>query len=136
MRPHLVIGSAPVFNDHFGLHPGAEPLHGEAFVPEFAVDALDHAVLPGLAGIDQGNFEPLIRHPAQERLGDKLRTVVRTQLMRRPAFADQARQDFDHPIRPDASGNVNGKALSGVAPANPPRRATACARSVFFRARS
>ena len=98
MRAHLVVSSTPILDDHLGFRPGAKPLHGETFVPEFAVEALDHAILPGLAGINQGNLETLIRHPALERLGDKLRTVVRTQMMRRPAFADQARQDFDHPI--------------------------------------
>ena len=98
MRPHLVVSPAPILDDHLGFHPGAEPLHGEAFVPEFAVEAFDHPVLPGLAGIDEGNFKSLVRHPAQERLGDKLRTVVRTQVMRRAAFADEARQDFDHPV--------------------------------------
>ena len=64
----------------------------------FRREVLPHAILPGLAGIDQGDFKTLVRHPAQKRLGDKLRAIVRTQVMRHPAFADQARQDFDHPI--------------------------------------
>lgn len=56
MRAHPVVASKPILNNHHGFRPGAKPLHGEAFIPDFAVEALDPAILLGLAGINRANF--------------------------------------------------------------------------------
>ena len=57
MRTHLVEVFAPGFDDDLGLGARPEPLHVQALVAEFAVEALQRAVLPRLAEIDQGGLD-------------------------------------------------------------------------------
>ena len=97
MRPHGVIVLTPTLDDNFCFGARAEPFEAEAFVAEFAVEALGDAIPPGLAGLDQRGANALRGDPGQERLGNELRTVVAAQENRRAALADQARQHFDHP---------------------------------------
>jgi hypothetical protein len=91
MRPHLVVVAPPGLDRHPCLGARAEPLQAQTLVPELAVEALVGAVLPGLAWVDVGGADARLGEPAQDRRADELRSVVRAQVCRRPALADQAR---------------------------------------------
>ena len=56
MWTHRVEVPPPRFDNHLGLAAAAEPLDAEAFVTELAVEGLVGAVLPRLAGIDDGGL--------------------------------------------------------------------------------
>ena len=114
MRAHLVEVFAPGFDDALGLGARPEPLHAQALVGEFAVEALQRAVLPRLAGIDQGGLDALIDDPLQQRPRDELRAVVGTQVERRTALTDQPRQHVDHAARADAAVDLDRQALEAA----------------------
>src|SRR5207249_1396340 len=56
----------------------------QAFRAEGAVETLDAAVLPRLAGLDRGGIAVLIEEPDAQCPGDELGTVVAAQHLRRP----------------------------------------------------
>lgn len=95
MRPHLVVSPAPILNDHRGFRPGAKPFHGEAFVPEFAVEAFDHPVLPGFSQASIGK-----RKTAHTPCAATVRVAVQTPpagvwRVRLPFFCGDFLHDLD-----------------------------------------
>ena len=85
MRSRGIVMPTPGLDDHLRLATTAEPFDGEALVAEAPVEALVGAVLPGLAGIDQGRFDAGSLQPLENRLADELGAVVRAQVPRRAA---------------------------------------------------
>jgi hypothetical protein len=45
MGPNFIVVTPPVLNDDLGFQPVAEPLHGQAFIPELAVETFIGTVL-------------------------------------------------------------------------------------------
>ena len=76
MRANLVVVTPPGLNHDLGLSTRQEPFEAQALVAELAVEAFADAVLPRLAGIDQGGLDLLVGHPLQQRLSDELRAVA------------------------------------------------------------
>src|SRR5262249_41512248 len=107
MRAHLVVLPTPRFDQHLRVDSVLEPLHAEAFVSKFPVEALVRSVLPRLAGIDQGRLDLLVSQPAQDRSRDELRAVVGSEVSRCTAYAHQLRQHLDHAARTDASTDID-----------------------------
>ena len=103
MRPHLVVVLPPRLDHNLRLGPGAEPFEAQAFVAELAVEALRGPILPGLARIDQRGLDTLVDDPLQQRSGDELRPIVRTQIERRAARRDEPRKYLDDARRADAA---------------------------------
>ena len=97
MWPDRVVVLPPIFNHDPGLNPVAEPLHGQTFIPEFAVEAFRRPVLPGFTRIDQGRFNALVDDPFQERHADEFRTVIASQVARRTPHTDQLGQHLNDP---------------------------------------
>lgn len=108
MRPVFVVVPPPGLDQHLGLEPIPEPLHAQALITELAVEALGGAILPRLARFDEGGLDAFAVQPAQDGPADELRAVVGTKIARCAMFADQLRQHFDDPPRPDAALH-NGK---------------------------
>ena len=57
MRLDIIVMAAMDLNEHARLGAIAKPLHIETFVAELAVEGLVVAVLPRLAGFDQGGIQ-------------------------------------------------------------------------------
>jgi len=112
VRADGVVLLSPALDDHFGLSPAPEPVEGEAFVAELAVEALVGAVLPGFAGGDVGGLDALIGEPGQDGPGDELGPVVGADVLRGAVQADETRQDVDDPSRADAAGDIDGERLA------------------------
>src|SRR6476619_3018816 len=113
MWTHRVEVPPPRFDNHLGLAAAAEPLDAEAFVTELAVEGLVGAVLPRLAGIDDGGLNVRFGKPLQDRVTHELRTAVGAQVRRRAVRAHQARQHINHSARADTPGYVDRQALVG-----------------------
>src|SRR5690348_229956 len=113
MRTHLVEVLPPRFDHHLRLCSRTEPLDAEAFVAEFAVEAFADAILPGLAGVDQGGADAVLGDPLQQRTRHELGAVVGTQEGWRTALADHSRQDLDHPAGADAGTDIDRETLAG-----------------------
>ncbi len=76
MRSDVIVVDTPVFDHHLGFDPVPEPLHGQAFVAELAVEAFVRAVLPRLAGIDQRRLDTFFAGPFEQRRTDEFRAIV------------------------------------------------------------
>src|SRR6266508_653430 len=68
MRPDVIVMAPPDFDEDASFGAAAEPFHVQAFVAELAVEALVIAVLPRLAGIDQGGVDLRFGEPFQMAL--------------------------------------------------------------------
>src|SRR5579862_6956510 len=62
---------------------------GKAFVAEATVEALDVAVLRGLAGLDEVQSHAVMKRPAVERRRDELWSVVDAQRLGQPVLPDE-----------------------------------------------
>lgn len=91
VRPLLVVVAPPRFDEDDGLSPDGKPLRRQAFVAEAAVKALVGAVLPGLARVAIGHLDAAGLQSPTQSLGDKLRTVVASQVLRQTMHCHQAR---------------------------------------------
>jgi hypothetical protein len=57
--------TAALFDNHRCFRPVVKPSHGQALVAERVVEALRLALLPRLAGVDQGDIGRFICSPAR-----------------------------------------------------------------------
>ena len=83
---HQVVVLPPSLDDDLRLAAGAEPFHAQAFVAKLAVEALVGAVLPGLAGVDQGDLDVRLDDPFKDRLADELRAVSERKIAGAPCW--------------------------------------------------
>ncbi len=96
MRTDLVVMGHPLLDHNLGFESVSEPLDRQAFIAELSVEALGGSVLPGLAWIDQGCFDLVLRGPPQKGRSHELRTVVAAQEGRCSAGADDSVERIDH----------------------------------------
>lgn len=80
----------PSLNDALGLGAGAQQLDTRALIAERAVERFGRAVLPELAGIDQGSIGPIGSEPLQNLRADEFRPRVGAQEGWRTVEADQS----------------------------------------------
>ena len=76
MWPHRIVPDPPFFNDHFGFFQVVENLAVEQLIPEFPVETLDVAILPGAPWFNEKWLGPDIFQPSPDGLGRKLGTIV------------------------------------------------------------
>ena len=113
MRTHFVVVPPPVLDNDAGLGTVSEPLHGQAFVAEFAVEGLVRPVLPGLAGIDEGGLDRLIERPFEKSAAREFGPIIRSQVTWGTTDAYEPAQDLDKPLRSYGPGDIDGKTLAG-----------------------
>jgi hypothetical protein len=114
VRTLVVFVAAPALDDDAGLAPRREPFGVEAFVAEFAIEALVRAVLPGLAGRDGRALDSLDAQSILHRLRDELGAVVGAQERRRSSSGNKPREHLDDALGADAAGDIDGEALARV----------------------
>src|SRR3989442_13838357 len=85
----LVMGAAVLLDEDRGFVHGKERLLVETLVPEAAVKALAHPVLPRLAGVNVGGGDARAAEPAPDPVGNEFRPVVAAQILRGPPTHDQ-----------------------------------------------
>ena len=76
MRPDVIVVLPPLIDDGFRFDAITKPLHRQALVAEFAVEAFRRPVLPRLARIDQRDVEILADRPFEQGFGDEFRAIV------------------------------------------------------------
>lgn len=114
MRPTPVVVSAPIFNNDFRFFHGHKHLTVQQLVPQFAVEAFAVAVLPGTAGLNVLRLNAQVRQPSLQRQGDKLRAVVRAEVVRSAVRQKQIRKHMHSLLGSDIPGHVQGKAFPAV----------------------
>ena len=67
MRSNVIVVIPPIFDHDSGFDAITEPFHRQALVPELAVETLVGAVLPGLAGVDEGRLDLLLQRPLHRK---------------------------------------------------------------------
>ena len=95
MGSRLVVVASPGFDERAGFGASSKPLHAEAFVTQPAIEALVRPVLSGLSWSDGHRFDVRLRKPAEDRDGDKLRTVIGAQILWRPVDAHESCEVVD-----------------------------------------
>ena len=100
----LIVLSAPDFRRHFCLLQRCKYFSVEAFVPELLVEALDVAVLPRTARLDEKSPErPWPRTQARYPIGCVLGYRVSTSVL--PEFVERLLSfAFERPLSPDTRG--------------------------------
>ena len=114
MGPGRVVVASPLFDDHLGLLQAVEDLAVEQLVPEARVEALDVAVLPGRARLDERSLGSDRSDPAAYGLGDELGTVIGPDVGRWPTHDEQVGQDVDDVDRGELAAGTDRQALAGV----------------------
>jgi len=114
MRSNLVVMLTPAFDDDLRIDSVSEPLHRETLVAELTVEGFIGSVLPRLAGLDEGSIDILFGEPSEDRLGDELRSMVRSKYLRCAVNADELRENFDHAGRSNSACNIDRQTFSGV----------------------
>ena len=81
MWVHRIVVPTALFDDHgcFAAHP--KPLQTEALVATLSVESLVGALLSRLAGVDDRRLDSLVGETVRNGPRDKLRTLVRSQVM-------------------------------------------------------
>jgi hypothetical protein len=82
VRPKLIVFLLPVAYDQPGLQQGVKDLSIQKLIPKLPDERLHITILPGTSwlNIESADFE--IFQPASDRLGCKLRAVVRANVLR------------------------------------------------------
>ena len=76
VRSEPIVVLPPCLDQHLRLLQVVEDLSIQQFIPKLAVEALDVAVLPGAARLDEQGAHLQPAQPLPHRLRDKLRPVV------------------------------------------------------------
>ncbi len=95
MRPFRVVVFSPAFDDDLGFSQRVEDLPVQQFVPEPGIEALDVAILPGAARLDEGGLGTNSLNPGPDILSNELRSIVAADKCWRPAQDEQIRQGVD-----------------------------------------
>src|SRR6059036_4307195 len=107
----LVVGAPVLLDDDRRFVHGKERLLVKTLVPEAAVKALAHPILPRLAGIDVGRRDTLPREPPLDPAGDVFRPVFAAQVLRRAAADHQLREDRQDAIAGQRARHGDGETL-------------------------
>jgi hypothetical protein len=97
----------PALDDDPGLSKRVEDLSVQQFIAKSGVEALDEAVLPGTASLNVGRLGSNGSDPVLHGLGDELRPVVGSDVLRYAAQNELIGQQVDHvgglelPVDPD-----------------------------------
>ena len=78
MRPVVIVIHLPAIHNTSRLSQAEEQLAVKALVPKLAVEALDVAVLPRAALLDEQCPDLLTRQPLLDRLRGEFRPVIAT----------------------------------------------------------
>src|SRR5215471_18194483 len=95
VRPLRVVAFPPLLDEFAGVCQAAKPADSEALVAKVAVEALQMAVLHGLARIDEIQFDVVLVRPGIERLPGKLGAVIQCDPLGWPMPVDQVLQEAD-----------------------------------------
>src|SRR6202522_517002 len=89
----------------------SEPACVQTLIAQPSVEAFDMPVLHRLAGLDVNQPDLPVLGPAQHAPRGELRTVVRAQVLRSPAFSDQPLQHSGHASRSQAGVGLQRQTL-------------------------
>jgi hypothetical protein len=113
VRSDRVVVLEPLLDEDGGLLQAVEDLTVQAFVAQFAVEALAVAVLPRTAGLDvkRGCSKPC--EPAAHDLRRHLRAIVGPDVFRHAALKHHIRHRLDDAKAIDATRHPDRKAFPG-----------------------
>ena len=67
-----IVMAPPIFDQDLGLSQGVEDLPVQQFIAHLAIEALDVAVLPGTAALNEQGFHTQLAQPLPYSLGREL----------------------------------------------------------------
>ena len=113
MRSDIVVILAPVGEDDAGFAEGVEQFSVEALGAEARVEGLSVTVLPGAARVDVERLDLVVSEPVLDGLGDKLRAVVGSDVLRCSVLCDSLLQDSQNISSTDGAVGMDAMALAG-----------------------
>jgi len=84
----MVVFVAMLFAKHFGFQQACEELHIQELISKAGVETLAVGILPRTARRNEYGLETTFLDPLPYRLGDELRTVIRSDKLRDSALLD------------------------------------------------
>ena len=99
MRALLVVALAPVIDDDARLQQRLEDLAVEDLVAQGPVEPLHERVLLRAALLDEGDRDSLLGQPVDQRAGDELPPIVRTQDLGFASLPEQALRRPEAPLK-------------------------------------
>ena len=114
MRANFIELPAPVSDHYSAFGQRVEHLPSEAFSAELVVEAFHVAVLPGTTRIDVERLDLRLLHPVSQEVGDKLRSVIGSNIVRGSMLRDELFHHLAHLAPPptparEAPGNQSWK---------------------------
>ena len=113
MWADLIVVPTPEFRQHLCLLQRRENLPVEEFVPEFAVEAFDVAVLPRTSRLDEQRLDSQPREPLADDFGDELGPVIRSDVFRDAVPQHQPGQHPQNVPRALLPGHLDRQTLAG-----------------------
>src|SRR6185369_294609 len=98
MWPFRVVILSPSFNDLLGTVQVDENIVVQAFIAEFAVEALNVCVLNWFAGLNEPEFDAVLVSPQIKRLADEFRPVINGDYIRQPSDHGNSIKCPGHPM--------------------------------------
>ena len=95
MGPHGVVVTPPAFDYDLGLVERVEDFAIEQLIAQTRIEGLDEAVLPRAARRNVGGFRPDSGNPFLHGLGDELRAIVGTNVLRDATQNKEIREHID-----------------------------------------
>jgi hypothetical protein len=76
VRPSLIVLTPIVFDYDTRFRQRPQLLAVQTFITKPTVETLHKAILPGTAGVDVANLNPVLVQPTLDRMGNELRPIV------------------------------------------------------------
>lgn len=112
MWPLRVVVFPPALDDDLGFSEGVEDLSVQQFVTEPSVEALNVAVFPRAAWLNEGGLGAKGFDPGSDILGNELRAVVASHECRWSAQDEQVSEGIDHVGRVQLTLHTDCQAVS------------------------
>ena len=114
MGPDRVVVASPLFDDHLGLLQAVEDLAVEQLVPEACIEALDVAVLPWRARLDERCLGPDRGDPPTYGFSDELGAIIRPDVGGWSTHDEEIGEHVDDVDRGELATDAYRQALAGV----------------------
>jgi len=114
VRPDGVVVIPPAFDQGLGLSEVIEDFTGEEFIPQFAIEAFAVSILPRRSRCDVERLYADVAEPFAQGDGDKLRTVIRSDMLWRTVLHEQFTQRIENITRVEPPLNSDSETLTRI----------------------
>ena len=109
-----VVETSPLFDEHLRFLQRVKDFAVQTFVPQLSNEAFAIAILPWRSGLYIVRLHIQFAEPIAHGLGDELRPVVRTNMLRRAVSDEELAENMEHVLAVELSSDMDRKTIPGV----------------------